>query len=1033
MKRNLIALAAIFGAALLLGMPVESGAKNDKTRGIGVYPGDPAEYFGPKVIAGGKDYRNIALFRAASHSSSIDPEHTAQLATDGVVKSDKGLVCSWKSAGAKDEWITVDLGSVSTLEKMHLEWLNAPVSAVLQVSNDGKSWNDVLAFGAEKEVTLPKTKARYVRLALSGTADGAPFELAEWQVYGQGGVKTIPAAAPKRHGNRQYLAGGNWKLCRSTEVAASGEELSVLGYDDAQWMTATVPGTVLGSYLNVGAVLDPNYEANQNFISDQYFNNDFWYRNTFKAHIDTPRQLLHFTGINFKAEVYLNGKKIAFLVGAFRETDIDVTGILKEGENALAVKIIRNDNYGTIKEQDAFYPGPNGGVLGADNPTMHATIGWDWFPTVRGRNMGIYDDVYVRYTGDVCVEDPFVRTELPLPDTTSATIKAQATLVNRSDKAVTGILAGNYGELTFEKTVTIQPGEEKVVALDDIRLENPKLWWPKGYGQPNLYEVNISFVADGKISDACSFKSGVRQMTYDLYPYNPVTGCAMRGRNNNQRLDVYINGRRFTGFGGNWGFPEHLLNYRQREYDIAVGFHADQNFNMIRNWVGMTGNRAFYEACDRHGVMIWQDFWLANPADGPDPADPQRFKETAKEYVRLIRNHPSVAFYCGRNEGYPPEELDNYLGEMVLQEHTGHFYFSHSGADGVSGGGGYGYCNIWDFFKLFGGDKIHSERGIPSIMNYENLLRTMGEEYVNPVSTAAHPNLMWGLHDYSLGEKPGKWVAQTTERFNRAMAGGFGEPADAEEFTKLAQWYCYDQYRAVFEGRAEHRYGLLLWMSHSAWPSLVWQTYDYYFEPLAAYFGAKKACEPLHVLYNPVIKKVVAVNYCDGNHKGLKVVARILDINGNEVWTNSCNLDINEDETKVCFDMPVPDGITDVYFQRLYIYSADGKVLSENLYWQGKRYNNLKALRNVPKADVEMKVSGKKGEYTVTVTNESETPAMMLRVKVQDSKTGDLILPVWYSDNYFFLMGGESRKIKVRVRAEDCKGKPVFECEGFNI
>ena len=1015
-----------------------AGAKGGltNTRGVGIYPGRPSEHYGPCVVAGDNEYRNVALFRAVSHSSANDYLRTAQLVTDGLcadstAEPGRVLMSTWRSATGKNEWIAIDLGSVSKIDKVCFHWVNAPVDGVLQVSGDGKTWNDLVTFGSEKEVAFHKVKTRYVRALLNSTSNAEPFELAEFEVYGKGGTKTVPAKAAVRAGNKHVLAGGNWKLCRASEVTASGEELSQPAFNASSWMDATVPGTVLASYLNVGAVHDPNHAANQDYISDDYFRNDFWYRNTFEAHLDTPRQFLHFCGINFKAEVYLNGKHLADLVGAFRETDIDVTGILKEGKNTLAVKIIRNDNYGAVKLQDEYYSGGNGGIIGADNPTMHASIGWDWLPTVRGRNIGIYDEVYIRYTGDVCVEDPFVRTELPLPDTTSANVIAQATLVNHSDKPVKGVLKGSFGELTFEQEATVAPGESKVVSWDPILMQNPKLWWPKGYGEPNLYDVKFSFEIDGKVSDACSFKSGVRQMTYNLYDYDPVSRCYFKkGRNNNQRLDFYINGRRFNGFGGNWGFPEHLLNYRDREYDVAVGYHADQNFNMIRNWVGMTGSRSFYEACDRHGIMIWQDFWLANPGDGPNPADPQRFKETAQEYVRLIRNHPSIALYCGRNEGYPPAELDEYLSEMVPAEHPGLFYIPHSGADGVSGGGRYGLLPLKDFFdNLFGADKIHSERGIPSIPNYENLVRALGEENVNPVSSHAHPNVIYGKHDYNLGGD-GRWVAQRTEEYNKLLAKAFGEPADAREFAKYSQWMCYDGFRAIFESRAEHRYGLLLWMSHPSWPSMVWQTYDYYYEPLAGYFGSRKACEPLHIFFNPVAKNIQVVDYSAGNHTALKAVAKVLDLNAKELWSNSCTLDINEDQTKVCFPLEVPADITGVYFIRLYLYDASGKLVSENFYCQGKEEGNLQAVRTLPQAKLSFSVSKQStsSEYVFTakLVNEGETPALMQRLKVVDEKSGDLILPVWYSDNYISLMPGESKVVTVRVRREDCLSKPVL-------
>ena len=1024
--RNSVTFALCLGILLI---PSCSTAPDTvHNRGIGVYPGDPAEDFSPTLQDGGQNLRNLAHLRIASHSSSIDCNRTAQLVTDGTPDG-------WKSLGASDEWIQVDLGTVSSLEGMSFSWDNPPVSGRILISDNASVWKEIAALGPEASPEIPKVRARYVRAVLDKTADGEPFELAEWEILGRGGLVTVPAGAALRTGSKQPLAGGAWKIKKASDE--DGAEVSSAGFDDSDWMAATVPGTVLGSYVAVGAVPHPNFADNQLFISDSYFKSDFWYRDTFEARLDRPRLFLHFEGINWKAVVWLNGQLLGNIDGAFRAASFDVTGILREGRNDLAVRIVCNEHYGETKVQDAYTPLPNGGILGADNPTMHATIGWDWLPTVRGRNIGIYDEVWLAYTGEVTLGDPFVRTALPLPDTTRATILAEVTLVNHGDAPVDGTLKGFYGPLTFERQECVPARSSKRVILDPMTLEKPALWWPNGYGEPNLYPVEFRFeTSDGAVSDSTSFLSGVRQMEFKMDPYEGMDPWLSKdvfdGRNPDQRLSLYINGRRFIGFGGNWGYPEHLLNYRSREYDIAVAYHAQMNFTMIRNWVGMTDSRFFYEACDRHGIMIWQDFWLANPCDGPDPKDPMMFNEVATEYVRRIRNHPSIALYVGRNEGYPPKEIDDYLAGLVAREHPGLYYISHSGTDGVSGGGPYRALPVKDYFHQFGHDRMHSERGMPCVMNYENLVRAMGPVAVEPVSSLAHPNPMYGLHDYTLGVKATS--AQSAETFNELLAAAFGEPADSRTFAAEAQWINYDGYRAMFEGRSECRRGLLLWMTHPAWPSMVWQTYDYYFEPTAAFFGCRKACEPIHILLNSYNRTIEAVNYRAGDRACLTATARILRMDGSEAWSKQWQGDLKEDSTVTCFPLEVPGDITDVYFVKLSLTDAEGKVLSDNFYWQGKEEGNLKALHTLPKAKVRASaVSGGKGSFSVQLTNSGDTPALMLRLKVVDSGTGDLVLPVEYSDNYIFLMPGESRTLDVRVRMADCAGKPRIAIEGFNL
>ena len=820
-----------------------------------------------------------------------------------------------------------------------------------------------------------------------------------------------PALRPG--GEVQMLSGEGWTVQKDSAGAPV--------------IPAVVPGTVLGSYVKAGLVPDPHYADNVLNIPDSLFCADFIYRCEFNANIASPRQFLHFEGVNWKADLTLNGVSLGRIDGAFRTADIDVSGILNKGRNELEVKVIHNKNYGDIKKRSVYSTGPNGGILGADNPTMHPAIGWDWIPTLPGRNMGIYDDVWLYGTGDVTLEDPFVRTELPLPSTDRAFIFAEVGLSNRSSRPLKGTLSGSFGPVCFERELVLDAGEDRVERFDSLLLENPLLWWPNGYGEQNLYDVEFTFTtADGKLSDRKAFKSGVRQMTYELDDHAPVTAGIIPGgypdKVKDKRLQIYVNGKRFIGFGGNWGYPELLMEYGPGEYETAVAYHAEMNFTMIRNWVGMTSHRAFYEACDRHGIMIWQDFWLANPWDGPDPEDPDRFNATALQHVKRLRNHPSIALYVGRNEGYPPEEIDSCLRNAVAGLHPGLYYHPHSAADGFNGGGPY-----TDYFHLYGHDEMHSERGMPAVMNYENLLRTVGEDAIEPFNSLEHPNFMYALHDYSLGVAEPS--AQAAETFNQKIINAFGEPENAHQFTEYAQWVNYDGYRAMFEGRSEYRQGLLLWMSHPAWPSLVWQTYDWYFEPTAAFFGCKKACEPLHVLYNPWRGDIQVVNYHAGTYDNASVSAELLNMDGSVAWSRRESIYIKDDQTVSVFPLTVPAGISDVYYLRLKLTTYDGMLLSGNTYVLGREEGNLKALKTLPEAEIEaVCVEKEPGSYDVRISNTGDVPALMLRIKVTDAD-GNLVLPVHYSDNYFHLMPGETRLLTVSVSAE---GKHVLSCSGFN-
>ena len=929
---------------------------------------------------------------------------------------------AWMPAGKGEEWIYVDLGAVCTFDRVALYWIRRPAEASIQVSDDAANWKLVEALPAaaamadDLKLARP-AQGRYVRVLMTRPASPDGYVLSEMEVYGRGGLIPHPKPAPPvRAGGRLDLAGGAWRVQRDSLVKADGVTLSKPGYDDDDWVIATVPGTVLTSYYNAGAVPDPNYGDNQLMISDSFFCSDFWYRNEFTPPPAAAGQhvWLAFDGINWKAEVFLNGEKLGRIEGGFIRGRFDVTRLLHPGTNALAVRIEKNATPGSVKEKTFENPDKNGGALGADNPTYHAAIGWDWIPTMRGRDTGIWKDVYLSVTGPVTIESPFVSASLPLPDTTSAEVSATMTLRNHDARPVNGILRGRFGEAAFETPIALDANAERTVKLDPstnagLRLRNPKLWWPSGYGDAHLYPVELKFAtADGKLSDNTAFQAGIRQ-----FAYSEEGGV----------LKMWINGRRFIPRGGNWGFGESMLRYRAREYDAAVRYHRDMNLNMIRDWVGQIGDDEFYEACDRYGIVVWQDFWLANPWDGPDPDNDEMFLRVARDYVRRIRNHPSIGLYCGRNEGYPPKPLDDGIRAALAELHPGLHYISSSADDVVSGHGPYQAMPVKYYFSERAAAKFHSEMGMPNIVTLDSLRLMMPEAAMWPQGR------VWGLHDFCLHG------AQGGASFLERIRNSYGGAETVADWLRLAQFVNYEGYRAMFEAQSRNRMGLLIWMSHPAWPSFVWQTYDYYLEPTAAYFGVKKASEPLHIQWNPVSDSVEVVNYSGGNAHGLSARVAVLNLDGSIQWEKTAAVDSPENSTSPCIRMEYPSGLTPVHFLRLELKRGND-VVSENFYWRGLKEGDYRALRDLPKVNVEASTSAERqgGHWRLATElhNASETPVLLVRLKAVREKTGDRILPALYSDNYVSLMPGERRTIVTELEQADTRGEqPRITVESF--
>ena len=920
----------------------------------------------------------------------------------------------WKAS--RGEWAYVDLGAVADISEIKLQWYDRAAQSTLEVSDDTHTWtplaqpDNTSAGNTRTQTVSTATKGRYIRITL-----GEDACLSEMEVYGQGGMMAVPHPEQGKKGNKYMLNGGNWTVCPvDCPLPAKAKEIGPA-------IVATVPATVLSSYHNAGALPDPNYDDNLAMLSESFFNRDFLYKRTFRVPAEMTnagrRVLLNFDGINWKAHVVLNGKEVGHIKGAFTRGQFDITDLLQE-ENHLSVYIEKNANPGARKIKTRENTSFNGGVLGADNPTFHATIGWDWITTIPGRDLGIWNDVYLTSTKSVTLSDPIVNS---IVNRGKATMTPSVFVRNHLGTPVKGRLSGSINNILFEKEVTLAPKAESEITFspeDFPQLANQKmkLWWPNGYGEPNLYDANFIFLTDNdrpnppEIVAVINYKTGIRQVTY---------------RDEMSRLQLYINGRRFIPLGGNWGFSENHLNYRGREYDIAVDYHRQMNCTMIRNWVGQTGDEEFYEACDRHGIMVWQDFWLANPVDGPNPHDEAMFMANAEDYVRLIRRHPSIALYCGRNEGYPPETLNKQLTSLVQKLAPGALYFPSSADDGVSGHGPYRARPVKDYFELQTG-KLHSERGMPNVPNYESLRRMLAPEHLWP------QNEYWGKHDFT------QQGAQYGSSFNELLRQHFGNAPFATHvdtptykvYSQLAQWQNYDGYRAMFESSNLQRQGLIIWMSHSCWPSMVWQTYDYYFDPTAAFFGVKKACEPLHVQYNEATNMVQLVNQMRPT-TDLEVTATVYDLSGKQLWTHRMDMTIPTDSTMDCFPVEASEADGNRLLRLEAVSRHDYSPISTNDYilWGNNSETDWKQLGL---ATISIRRDNwEKNE--IKLTNTGTAPALMIRLNLC-GEDNEQILPVEYTDNYFHLLPGESRTVHISWSSDDARDQnPELKVSGFNI
>jgi hypothetical protein len=496
-------------------------------------------------------------------------------------------------------------------------------------------------------------------------------------------------------------------------------------------------------------------------------------------------------------------------------------------------------------------------------------------------------------------------------------------------------------------------------------------------------------------------------------------------------LKISVNGVRVLARGGNWGWDELLRRMPPERMDAAVRMHRDMNFTMIRNWVGTSDREEFFAACDEHGILVWNDF---PNAWGMDPPDHDAFNSIARDTVLRYRIHPSVVIWCGANEGNPPAAIDQGMREAVEGQAPGILYQNNSAGGIITGGGPYGWVEPEKYFdpttygsKDFG---FHTEIGMPVVSTAASMRNMTGDEPEWPIRGA------WYYHDWS---ERGNQAPQT---YKAAVEARLGATTGLDDFARKAQFVNYENTRAMFEAWNANLWdnasGLMLWMSHPAWHSTVWQTYDYDFDVNGTYYGARSACEPLHVQADPE-GRVIAVNHTRDGLKNAVVSAQLIDLTGRRLGGNkSARLDVSPAATAKAFTAPWTDDLPDLHLLRLTLEGGDGRVLSRNTYWRYRTPAAMQALSSAPRTKVSATIgrlsrSGTRAELTATVRNDGSAVAAMVRLSLTNDTTGRRVLPTLYSHNYLWLLPGESQTVTLSWPARALtSGRPLLTVEAYN-
>lgn len=886
-------------------------------------------------------------------------------------------------------------------------------------------------------------------------------------------------------------------LQSSTQVPDDGKILSSPDYrSDIAWYKAEVPSTVLTTLVRNHIYPDPYVGLNNMLIPDasDSFNirydlekysylpgiknpwkDPYWYRTNFDLNQDDNNKntQLIFDGINYRAEVWLNGHKIADssqMVGMFRGYGFDISKFARYGtKNFLAVKIYPLDFPGEPDSEQLKAFGPfflNGGPTGdiGKNVTMLCSVGWDWVPPVRDRNMGIWQPVYIRTTGKAIISNVKLVTDLPdLPDTNTAKLTLSLSLRNNSTKSLNcnlkiTVSPENFSDATktfvVDKPVQINSLENKEMNLNasDVKqfiLSHPKLWWPNGYGAPNLYRIRIQLMNNQTISDDTSFVFGIRAVSTKTFTDD--------GR---FRREFYVNGKKIHLVGGAW-VPDFMLNRDSLRNDYELHLCQNANLNLIRIWGGgVTPEEPFWQACDRYGLLVWSDFWITGDTQGefkgsPDyPYQGEVFIDNVVSTILRIRNHPSLLVWTGGNEGHARKELYEAMRKAVIDlDGTRPFIPSSSGfakmlpgwegaypdneTPGVFSGGPYAWRDPKDYYQLADHAKdwgFKDETGIQS-MPPLNTLEKIIPNHSWDKSLPFPFNDSWGYHDACTG-------AAKYDDYYKDMVQRYGQPSDLDSFVNKMQLMNATGYQAIFEAadsKISTTGGVMLWKLNAAFPSVVWQIYDWYLNPNAGYYFMKKACEPLHVQFNQDDSSVAIINRSRSAAKDLTVTAKIYSVDGKKIFEKSANVK-SIDDMNASIALTLKDVLSQqpaLNFIVLSLRNNAGEKVSKNIYWTEKE-NDYKALNDLLPTKLQTTVISSSilgNEKIIRINIKNTGNQIAFFTHLQLTKGNEEIMPSFWNDNYFSLVPGEEETLVVKVPLAKIENNSTVNIvsEGWNV
>jgi len=846
---------------------------------------------------------------------------------------------------------------------------------------------------------------------------------------------------------QQYELNAGWQCIKASDVNSDGAVISLPNTLLQGFMPATVPGTVLTTLLNDHKIPDPFYGLNNELIPDIYTAGageyTYWFVKDFTDSVTLPggHMWLTFRGINYSALVYLNGHKLNDEPdkGMFLRQSYDITPYLQpDGHNRLAVIVYPPSPPGN----------PNGGQGGdgtiAHSVTNQYVAGWDWIQPIRDRNTGIWDKVIIKKTGPVIIENTHVITTVPgkrLPGIAQkpAFLKITTEVENASDKdTITGMLEYETNGYKGWQKVTIAPGEMQQLEFPEVVIDSPRLWWPNGYGTQELYDLKVRFINQKKeTSDEEFVRFGIRELK------------AIWNKHTNSR-ELLVNGQKIFIKGGNRILSDALLRFSDERYDAEIRYHRQMNLNLIRVWGGgITERPEFYNACDKYGIMVLQDFWVSGDCNGAwddpmkkedtnarraYPDDHRLFIRSLEDQIKMLRNHPSLVYWCGGNEIRPPHDILSALRDTLLPELDGtRFFFEFSNDDSMSLNSGDGPYTIQPdtFFWQHRSFPFNSESGSVGIGDSTSIARFIPTQYMEP------PYYDTNKHS---------WIIDTVWKYHKfigydSILEKYGHAASLGDFAEKAQLVNYNQYRALIEGASALMWdwytGTIIWKTQNPWTAMLGQMYDVYLDPNACLWGLHEGSKPLHAMFDPVKKRVIAVNNGFTPATTQHLIASTIGFDGTFTTISDSFIHIGPSKATTYFgighNLDAARYTAGCFLELQMIDSADNFVTDRNLYWLPDKNGNFSGLQSMAKAKISVSVSyDTAGKLTAYINNTGgNAMAFFLHLSLIDRNSGERILPIFCENNYFSL--NNNIGCAYYIEYPTTFTKPLLVVDGWNV